>query len=307
MKFKKASIVLLMILSLAACGKNNSGDNNKSSEEGNIYHGNGVPSDSLGKDYSHYYDEDSRYVYEKKEGKWINQLTIGSSALYQSKKISRALSSDTSIQELKDALMMSFYSTNATCFMNGYKDGSAPTSGSYANTKLNGRNVETMDRDGGHAAYIKLDEDGVPYVYTDGEYVKNEFFAVELPHPTYDNLAYEAMLIYDDELGEQTSIVCGNLDKATYDSETGYYNIENINIHHDARTTLCFTEPTEDNMTLNFKFKLSSDKTYVEYAEIKVVKSDIGYFDNLITSYSFSNLHTTSFEMPEWNYKINVN
>lgn len=299
MKLRKAFLLLTAIFTLAACG--NSGDNTKPSEE-NIYHGNGAPSDSLGKDYSHYYDEDSRYVYEKKDGKWINQLTIGSSALYESKKISRAhraLSSDTSIQELKDALMMSFYSTNATCFMNGYMDGSAPTSGSYANTKLNGRNIETMDRDGDHLAYIKLDEEGVPYVYENGEYVKNELWAAELPHPTYDNLSYELMLIYDDELGEQTSIVCANLDKATYNSENGYYNIENINIHHDARTTLYFTEPTEDNMTLNFKFKLSSDRTYVEYAEIKVVKSDTGYFDNLITSYSFSDLHTTSFEMPE--------
>ena len=304
MKIKKAFIVLLTIFSLAACSNNNSGgsDNTEPSEEGNMYHGNGAPLDSLGKDYSHYYDEDSRYVYEKKEGKWINQLTIGSSALYESKRILRAprlSSSDTSIQELKDALMMSFYSTNATCFMNGYQDGSSPTSGSCANTKLDGRNIEAIDRDGGHVGYIKLDEEGIPYVYENGEYVKNEFLAVELPHPTYDNLSYELMLIYDDELGEQTSIVCGNLDKATYDSETGYYNIENINIHHDARTTLYFTKPTEDNMTLNFKFKLSSDKTYVEYAEIKVVKSDTGYFDNLITSYSFSNLHTTSFEMPE--------
>ena len=304
MKLRKAFILLTAIFTLAACGNSggNSGNDPKPIEEGNIFHGKGAPSDSLGKDYSHYYDEDSRYVYEKKDGKWINQLTIGSSALYESKKISRAprlLSSDTSVQELKDALMMSFYSTNATCFMNGYMDGSAPTSGSYANTKLDGRNIETVDRDGGHLAYIKLDEEGAPYIYENGEYVKNEFIAVELPHPTYDNLSYELMLIYDDELGEQTSIVCGNLDKAAYNSETGYYIIENINIHHDARTTLYFTEPTEDNMTLNFKFKLSSDRTYVEYAEIKVVKSDTGIFDNLITSYSFSDLHTTSFEMPE--------
>ena len=306
MKLRKAFILLTAIFTLAACGNSggNSGNDPKPLEEGNIFHGKGVPSDSLGKDYSHYYDVDSRLVYEKKDGKWINQLTIGSSALYtnvQSKKVMRAPSLPDGVitQTLKDALMMSFYSTNATCFMNGYMDGSAPTSGSYANTKLDGRNIETLDRDGGHLQYIKLDDEGVPYLYENGEYAKNVLAAVELPHPTYDNLSYELMLIYDDELGEQTSIVCGNIDKASYNSETGYYVIENINIHHDARTTLYFTEPTEDNMTLNFMFKLSSDKTYVEYAEIKVVKSDTGYFDNLITSYSFSDLHTTSFEMPE--------
>ena len=86
MKLRKAFIFLTAIFTLAACG-NSGGNDPKPIEDENIFHGKGVPSDSLGKDYSHYYDEDSRYVYEKKDGKWINQLTIGSSALYERRKI----------------------------------------------------------------------------------------------------------------------------------------------------------------------------------------------------------------------------
>ena len=300
MKMKKASIVLLAIFSLASCLQICGVI--KPLEEGNIYHGNGAPSDSLGRDFSHYYDENSRYVYEKKDGKWMNRFTIGSSALYESKKSSKApglLGSDASIQELKDALMMSFYSTNTTCYVNGYRDGSDPNEGSYANAKIDGGNIETLERDGSHSAYIKIDEDGVPLFYENGEYVKDVFYALVAPHPTYDNFLYELTLIYDDELGEQTSIVCGNMDKVTYHSETGYYMIENINIHHDARTTHYFTDPIEDNMTLNFKFKLSNDRTYAEYAELNVVRSDTGFFDGLITSFRFFDMHTTSLEMQE--------
>lgn len=298
-------LVLPVLLSLVACSNNGaSGQPQEQDPNVNIYHGKGAPSNSLGQDYSHYYDEDSHYVYEKKDGKWINQLTYGSSSLYETKnttrRIKKSLPSGVDVQELKDAIMMSFYSTNATCFMNGYQDGSSEDSGSYANTKLNERNVEVVDREGNHQSYVKIGEDGFPYVYQDGQYVKNEMMGCELPHPTYDNLAYELMLIYDDELGEQTSIICGNIEKASYNAETGFYSIENISIHHNARTTVYFTDPISDNMTLNFKFKLSSDKTYVDYAELKIVHSENkNYFDNLVTNYHFSNMHTTVVEMPE--------
>ena len=111
MKMKKAPIVLLAIFPLAACLQ--IGGVIKPLEEGNMYHGNGAPSDSLGRDFSHYYDENSRYVYEKKDGKWMNRFTIGSSALYESEKSSKApglLGSDASIQELKNALSKIFKS-----------------------------------------------------------------------------------------------------------------------------------------------------------------------------------------------------
>ena len=49
MKMKKASIVLLAIFPLAGCLQ--IGGAIKPLEEGNMYHGNGAPSDSLGRDF----------------------------------------------------------------------------------------------------------------------------------------------------------------------------------------------------------------------------------------------------------------
>ena len=55
-------------------------------------------------------------------------------------------------------------------------------------------------------------------------------------------------------------------------------------------------------MVLDYEFKLSQDRTYVAEAAVKIVSStneDLAYFNGLIMTYSFTNMHTTSFEMPE--------
>ena len=304
MKLRKAFIFLTAIFTLAACG-NSGGNDPKPIEEGNIFHGKGAPSDSLGKDYSHYYDEDSRYVYEKKDGKWINQFAIGSSSLYSTsngKKMLRAKNNGGyDSQKIKDALMTSFYSTNVTCHMKGYMDN--PEEGSWVYVKTYGRNFASYEQDGTTPMnYVKVGEDGKAYCYDKetGEYVENLYMSFEMPTPTFDNLVHQLTFIYDDNLGEQTSIVCANLNKATYNKSTDYYEIAEMFIHHDAGTTLYFTEPVEDDMTLSFKFKLSKDETYVTNAEIKILSTvNLKHFEGMTTSYEFFNLHTTVVEMPK--------
>ena len=297
-----------MIFTLIACSKPGDGDGSGQSSKTSIYHGRGVPSDSLGDNYNHYYDEDSRYVYEKKDGHWINQFAIGSSSLFSSSNESskkslrkNAYEENVDLQTLKDALMMSFYSTNVTCYMKGYMDN--PDEGSWVYVKANERNFVSYDKDKvTPISYVNVGEDGKTYRYEEdtGEYVENLYMMFEMPSPTFDNLVHQLTFIYDDELGEQTSIVCGNLEKANYNQTTGYYEINEITIHHDSGTTLYFTEPVEDDMTLSFKFKLSEDKTYVTNAEIKILSTiNLTHFLGMTTSYEFFDLHTTVVELPK--------
>ena len=327
MKLRKAFILLAAIFTLAACGNSggNSGDNTKPLEEGNIYHGNGVPSDNLGKDYSHYYDVDSRLVYEKKDGKWVNQMTIGSSALYtnvQSKKVMRApsLPDGVTTQTLKDALMMSFYSTHTSCFMEQYfeifpgVDGPVPAGpghGSFVNVMIDGRNIRFPDINYGDRpdytpqpdGYCKIDEEGHCFRYDGSQYVlQDDSIKAFLPVPTFDNLAYYFLSIYDDKLGEQTSIACGHMDEVKYDQDTGYYHIENVQINHGPIYNYQTMYEVEDTMVLDYQFRLSSDKTYVDRAVITIISSaheELSYFKDLITTYDFKDMHTASFDMPE--------
>ena len=288
MKLRKAFILLAAIFTLAACGNSggNSGDNTKPLEEGNIYHGNGVPSDNLGKDYSHYYDVDSRLVYEK----------------------------------LKDALMMSFYSTHTSCFMEQYfeifpgVDGPVPAGpghGSFVNVMIDGRNIRFPDINYGDRpdytpqpdGYCKIDEEGHCFRYDGSQYVlQDDSIKAFLPVPTFDNLAYYFLSIYDDKLGEQTSIACGHMDEVKYDQDTGYYHIENVQINHGPIYNYQTMYEVEDTMVLDYQFRLSSDKTYVDRAVITIISSaheELSYFKDLITTYDFKDMHTASFDMPE--------
>ena len=313
--------VLPIIAILLGCNKQNSGNHNPPAQgEGNIYHGRGVPSDSLGENFNHYYDEDSRYVYEKKDGHWVNQLTIGSKYLYQTKsqrKSSR--SGDIDLQELKDALMMSFYSTNATCFMEQYFDifpgvdgpvPGGPGTGSFFNFLINERNIKSPSVNYGnnpdyepYENYYKIDEAGNISGYEDGQYVQmDDMYKALFPVPTFDNLAYNALSIYDDELGEQTSVACANMDKVYFDQESGFYHIDNVSVHHGPIYNCQTLTEVEDTMVLDYEFRLSSDRTYVDKAIITVVSSsnqELNYFNGLHMTYDFSDMHTTEFVMPQ--------
>ena len=56
MKIKLLFVLPLMTV-LVACSNQGTSGGNQSQGQSNIYHGRGVPSDSLGDNYNHYYDE----------------------------------------------------------------------------------------------------------------------------------------------------------------------------------------------------------------------------------------------------------
>ena len=294
MNGKKMLFILPMVISLVACG--NGGGAAPIAKE-SIFHGKGAPSNSLGSDFSHYYDEDSHYVYEKNGGKWINQLTFGSPSLYAeaNQKRDRAVNSDDH-QKLKDALMTSFYSTNTTFTM---APKNMPEGNNYL-YEVNKRDIKMTlsSTDYEESFYFRVDDEGTVYVYVEGQgYVKEamgEQTYVAVPHPTLENITFTNFLLYDDELGQQTSIVCGNLDKVTYDEESKEYTISDIHISYTNITTRHYKEPQTGELTFSFVFTLSEDGTYVDYAMV-----DFGEGGQTSFEYTFTKMHTTSFVMPE--------
>ena len=301
MKIKSILFVLPMVTCLAACGNpSGGGSNTKPESKGNILHGKGAPSKDLGEDFSHYYDEESHLVYEKNGGEWINQLTYGAPSLYsekntQLKKLDRRVGvSSADHQKIKDALMMSFYSTNITFTMTN----TSREANQYL-YKIDKRNISMHMESGDYQEtyYSNIDEEGAPYTYQGGKYVKEiwgEMSYVALPHPTIENIAYTNFLFYDDNYGQQTSIVCANLDKLSYDSETKQYTVSNIHVSHGPMTTKLVHEPTAGEFDFDFIFTLSSDETYVDYAHVKYPATST--WDSF--EYHFSDVHTTSIEMP---------
>ena len=296
-----------MLVSLIACSNPNTSGGGEPQGQTKIYHGRGAPSDSIGENYNHYYDETSRYVYEKKDGKWINIFTIGSDSLYQTptpKLLRQTRAASSTTQDLKNALMNSFYSTNITCdqFCYSLSDGSLL---SEFLCEINSNNIKLSNTqyEDDYVEYVKLDNDGKAYSYVDTQYELIEpgsnIFCI-IPLPTFDNLSYTNFLLYDDVLGEQTSIVCSHLDEATYNSETGFYEISRIEVTHGPITTNYVTEPTSDTMAFSFSFKLSEDGEYVKEAYLQVLESiNVPYYFSFKTKYEFTNYHSTTFTMPE--------
>ena len=271
-------LIILSTLVLGACSPTPSKNNNKSTDDdGAFLHGKGAPTNSLGSDYSHYYDEDSRYVWEKNNGEWVNQFTIGSDSLYTEKSLTRAAHNKEKIS-LINAIATSFYSTNATCQMIPHFPDSE-TQGWDLLVKYNKRDIMiTSTTEGAFANpyYVRMDSQGKAYLYSGGEYrfVDNDNLYCMLPHPTIETIAYENYLIYDDDLGQQTSIIAAYINTVTYDEESGFYSIKNMRATHSPMTTHYFHTPGADSLVLDFDFKLSRDKTYVDQAFFKIVSSE---------------------------------
>ncbi len=277
-----------------------------------MLHGHGAPSNSLGDDYNHYYDEDTSYVWEKNGGEWINRFTKGSGALFSEngtkKQLRRAVETEKEdLGVLKNALATSFYTTNGTVHMIPHWPNDVAGWDllcEYSKNNFKATGDTTSEHPFGF--YAKMDTDDTLYVYDESEkeYVEaNSNHYCMLPHPTLENITFTNYLLYDDELGQQTAIVCGNLDKASYEEETGFYSIKNIAISHKAMTTRYIDTPTADEMVFDFSFKLSEDKTYVSKALLKFVSTTIdAYADDLpgyTLEYEFTNIHSTQVAMPE--------
>ena len=306
---KNVLLVLPLLLILSSCNSSTPTDpgSNPPSTEENILHGEGVPSDSLGKDYSHYLDESSGYVYEKNNGKWYNRFTYGSNSLYENSysDVHMSLKAETyDKQEIKDALMNSFYTTNGTCLLNPvFADPEQTGYGIFMKFNCD----YSMVRDDTEEAkdfYSKVDSNGVLWTYDDESqsYIENTQGSpmyCATPHPTIENIYYTNYLIYDDELGGLTSIICGNLSQADYDEENNKYIINNIEISHSAITSHYFSTPIADNLELSFEFSLSKDGTYMEDCFFKIVTSEaFPSYNGFGFTAHFSDLHQTEVILP---------
>ena len=311
---RRLLFVLPILMALASCG--NAPSNTPSdpgtdpSKEDTILHGVGAPSDTLGNDYDHYLDEDSRYVYEKNDGKWYNRFSYGSFSLYEDRQINPVKVKRTtslSTQDLKNALMNSFYSTNATCLMSP-KFADPSQSGWDFKMKWNCNTselyVDAYD-ESADKYYSKVDDKGDLYLYfkESKQYVyvgAGSNYYCMVPHPTVENIFYTNYIMYDDTLGGLTAIVCGHIKEATYSESEDKYVIKNMPISHEAISTHYFATPFADNMVLDFEFSLSKDKMYAEKCFVKIVSSEkMSTYNGFGVEITFSDLHTTSFVMPE--------
>ena len=92
-----ALFILSTLCLLSSCQEGGKSSNEEKQDESQalILHGKGEPSKKLGSDYSQYYDETSHYVYEKRDGAWINQYTFGSDSLIQDQKTPKKIKKPT--------------------------------------------------------------------------------------------------------------------------------------------------------------------------------------------------------------------
>ena len=290
-------------LSLSACAVQKSSGNTSINKE--FLHGTGEPTNDIGEEYSHYYNETTKYVYEKRDGQWINQYTIGSDALYSKTKapqnglIKRANKID-SDEDIAPALANTFYSTNITIrFEPHWPEGE----GWNFISQISKRDIHAYSEQEDIDLYLKMQEDGIATMYDESTStyleVDNDNIYCMVPHPTYDNITYCNYLLYDDELGQQTSIIIGHLDEATYDESTGFYEIDNIVAKHSPMTSKYFLEPLEDTIVFNFKFKLSEDKQFIEHSFLTYVSFENAKgAEGLCIEFIVTNYHSTVIQMP---------
>ena len=74
MKKHLFAVLFVASIGLTGCGNNTSTNQEEPEVETKkvVLHGKGAPDASLGEEFDHYYDEDSKLVYEKRDGAWMN-------------------------------------------------------------------------------------------------------------------------------------------------------------------------------------------------------------------------------------------
>ena len=309
-----SAIFLLVACSGQASGEEGGGDKSDTK----MHHGQGAPSSSLGNDFDHYYDESSRYVWEKNSGEWLNKYAIGGNCLINEKVQKRASPSiDVEKDVLTNALINSFYSTNITCEINVLIDSGVSVSGFVTSIDAEKYSIVydgfiyymALHNDGDFTIYNLSEEPGgalPPGIYSynlseiwhDDVFVPNTYGM--FPFPSFDTYSYRTLSIYQEDLGQQTSIVISRIDEFLYDTENDLYTLQNITVTHDeVDSNFCYWYYA-GSVTFDFSFRLSSDNSHAEYASIKTVSSTYGdYYSNYEITYSFSNYHTTSVAIPE--------
>lgn len=307
----KSKFVVLPILLglLVGCGTapTPSGDpGGNPPEEGNsVFHsGEGVPSASIGKQYDHYLDLTSKYVYEKNDGVWYNKFSIGSDVLLSSsvQSLLRKASPDTN-EEIKTAIANTFYSTNIS-FDYYLANGEAELNKSiefhivkeqsYLKSYIGGNEMDIYYR-------VNNNQDQYYIVgMTDGFInVDNPNLYCSLPFPSLEctpNLYYG---FQDSEVGGFAAIIVSKLGYASYDEETKTYSISNITASHNGISYKGWNVEAGSS-EFSVSFKLSEDKKYVSILECNVIHSSVGeYLTNDHFKMEFHDFHSTTVSLPE--------
>lgn len=269
-------------------------------------HGKGAPSNDIGVDYSHYYDEVSRYVYEKNDGKWINKYAIGGEGLYNdvlatSNSLKRKKQNELEREDLILMLSNSFYSTNISatyCWVD--ENDNMPEDAYDLQMKVYQEYSYVYSKDNEGIAFLfKSNEDGHE-IYEDGQYRKiasDDEILTMVPFPSFDSITYHNFGIYQEDLGQMTAIVAANINKAYFDEASGFYKIDKIKIKHGELQDSCYMKEA-DKLTFSFWFKPSADNEYVEVAYFSVDESEVGAFEDRM-KITFYDYHKTEVKIPQ--------
>ena len=302
MKCKPFFTLGLLIL-MVACSNT---DSNKTpgSKESTFYSGNGVPSNSLGNQYDHYLDLDSKYVYEKNGGLWYNKYSLGSEVLLDATKRNRNNSSIN--EQLKQALCNTFYSTNIS-----YHYSMQQPHSEYDSSLRHLIDFE-INKDQAHITsfigesnaeiYYRVEDNKDQYYYidmTDGFVdVDNPNLYCSFPFPSIENTPHCYYGIEDSVVGEFNAMVVSRLSDVIYNEETGYYIINNISGSHSGINYKGWTI-SAGNVTFNAKFKLSEDMQYISVIDVTITESPSFLYnseDRFVME--FYNYHNTKVVLP---------
>lgn len=305
----KVLFVLPIVVLLVTCNTNNNGSAEPSSNQATFLHGRGAPSNSIGENFFHYYDEATRFIWEKNDGKWYNRFVKASDAIIGRSRNNnnrhRKLSLLNDKELLINALAESFYTTNGTATVSTNYPGSEYVwafTCAFSKESVVILPDWSVDPEGNTTEYYKVNEEGKLYQYVDGSYVEvdNDNVYCVVPHPAVETFLYDNFLMYDDDFGHLTGIIAANIDRFSYDDETNLYSAEDIEISHGPITSYYVHESKSDEIKVNYSFELSEDSSYVKKASFVITDAqEMAGFVGMNVVFEFSNLHNTIVDIPE--------
>ena len=302
----KGLFIMPIVLLLAACGTKNPGNAEPVEDQVAFLHGEGAPNASIGDNYSHYYDEKTRLVWEKNDGRWYNRFVEASEDVIgsPSKQYEEPFTPKNK-QVLINALAQSFYTTNGTVTVSTNNPGSDYVwsfTCAFSKESIVILPDWSADPEGNTTEYYKVDEEGKLYQYADGSYaeVDNDNVYCGVPHPVVETFLYDNFLMYDDNYGHLTGIIAANIHKFRHDKRTHTYSAEGIEISHGPITSYYVHEPASDKLKINYSFELSEDSSHVKKASFVITEAQtVAGYIGMNVAFEFSDLHSTVVDIPE--------
>ena len=299
---KKILILPVLLGLLIACG-NNQNPSNPPEEGNSVFHsGEGAPSASIGKQYDHYLDLTSKYVYEKNDGKWYNKFSVGSDVLLDTSSSKIKSHDDNNV--IKTALSNTFYSTNIS-FEYYLKGGLSTELQKTFDFKIDKEAAHIVASVGGSTSniYFRVTTDGKDQYYMEGMTdgfvdVNNPNLYCTLPFPSLECIANNYYAIRDDDIGGFAALIVSDLSRVEYNEESGFYSISHITASQTGFDYKGYiVEAGESDFSVSFK--LSEDQKYISTLNGTVHHSSIGGRDGDEFKMEFNSFHQTVVVLPE--------